>query len=60
MTDGLPLSIEILAFDHDPPEGLDRVIGGTVYFEEAKRIGQDMLSIGDVERERPPGYSPRQ
>jgi hypothetical protein len=56
MTDRLPLTIEILALDHDLPEVLDRVIGGTVYFEEAKRTGQHLLSIADVERGPHQGY----
>jgi hypothetical protein len=34
---------------------LDRVIGGSVYLEEAKRIGQRLLSIVD-DNPRPRGY----
>jgi hypothetical protein len=52
----LPLTIEILALDHDPPEVLDRVIGGTVYFEEAKRIGQHLLSLANMESGLAQGY----
>jgi hypothetical protein len=45
MTDKVPFTIEILGLDHDRPVVVDRVIGGSVYFEEAKRIGQRLLSI---------------
>jgi hypothetical protein len=40
MIDKQPFTIEILGLDHDRPVIVDRVIGGSVYFEEAKRIGQ--------------------
>jgi hypothetical protein len=39
MTDKLPFTIEILEFDDERPVVLDRVIGGSMYLEEAKRIG---------------------
>ena len=47
MTDKVPFTIEILRLDHDCPVVVDRVIGGSVHFEEAKRIGQRLLSIAD-------------
>ena len=40
MADKLPFTIEILEFGDERPLVPDRVIGGSVYFEEAKRIGQ--------------------
>jgi hypothetical protein len=55
MIDKQPFTIEILGLDHDRPVIVDRVIGGSVYFEEAKRIGQRLLSIADAER-HPHGY----
>src|SRR5258708_5695100 len=55
MTDKLPYTIEILEFEDDRPVVLDRVIGGSVYLEEAKRIGQHLLSIVDSGT-RPKGY----
>jgi hypothetical protein len=48
MTDRLPLTIEILGFEDGRPVVLDRVIGGSVYLEEAKRIGQHLVSIVDA------------
>jgi hypothetical protein len=49
----LPLTIEILVDGR--PVVLDRVIGGSAYLDEAKRIGQRLLSI--VDAETPPiGY----
>ncbi|MEW6394975.1 MAG: hypothetical protein AB1582_10520 [Pseudomonadota bacterium] len=54
MTDRAPFTIEILGFEHDCPVVLDRVVGDSVYFEEAKRIGQHLLSI--VEGPQPRGY----
>ena len=51
----LPLTIEILGLKGREPVVLDRVIGGTVFLDEAKRIGQHLLSI--VAEETPPsGY----
>jgi hypothetical protein len=55
MADRVPFTIEILGLDHDRPVIVDRVIGGSMYFEEAKRIGQHLLSIADVET-HPQGY----
>jgi hypothetical protein len=55
MTDKLPFTIEILEFEDESPAVLDRVIGGSVYFEEAKRIGQHLLSFVDTGT-RPRGY----
>jgi hypothetical protein len=48
MTDKLPFTIEILEFDNEHLVVIDRVIGGTVYLDEAKRIGQHLLAIGDA------------
>jgi hypothetical protein len=51
----LPLTIEILGSKDGKPVVLDRVIGGSAYLDEAKRIGQRLLSI--VDAETPPiGY----
>lgn len=44
----LPLTIEILGFEGGQPVVLDRVIGGSAYLEEAKRIGQHLLSVSDA------------
>ena len=55
MTDKLPFTIEILEFEAESPAALDRVIGGSMYFEEAKRIGQHLLSVVDTGT-RPRGY----
>jgi hypothetical protein len=55
MADKLPFTIEILEFGDERPLVLDRVIGGSVYFEEAKRIGQHLLSFVDAGA-RPHGY----
>jgi hypothetical protein len=55
MADKLPFTIEILEFEDERPVVVDRVIGGSVYFEEAKRIGQHLLSIVDAGT-RPHGY----
>jgi len=48
MADKLPFTIEILGFEDERLVVIDRVIGGSVYFEEAKRIGQHLLSIVDA------------
>jgi hypothetical protein len=48
MADKLPFTIEILEFEGERSAVIDRVIGGTVFFEEAKRIGQHLLSIADA------------
>jgi hypothetical protein len=46
MMDREPLTIEILGKSNgNQPAVLDRVIGGTVYLDEAKRIGYHLLSI---------------
>ena len=55
MTDKLPFTIEILEFEDESPAALDRVIGGSVSFEEAKLIGQHLLSVVDTGT-RPRGY----
>jgi hypothetical protein len=51
----LPLTIEILGLKDGAPVVVERVIGGTVYLDEAKRIGQHLLSIADAEA-APMGY----
>jgi fibrillarin-like rRNA methylase len=44
--DHQPLTVEVLgATTGGQPSVLDRVIGGTVYLDEAKRIGRHLLSI---------------
>ena len=55
MIDKVPFTIEILGSGHDSSVIVDRVIGGSVYFEEAKRIGQHLLSVVDTGT-RPRGY----
>ena len=55
MADKLPFTIEILEFGDERPLVPDRVIGGSVYLEEAKRIGQHLLAIVDAGT-RPHGY----
>ena len=56
MADKLPFTSGPRGFVEDEgPVVIDRVIGGSVYFEEAKRIGQHLLSIVDVGI-RPHGY----
>jgi hypothetical protein len=50
MSDQKPLTIEILGESNGThPVVLDRVIGGTVYLEEAKRIGHRLFAITDGE-----------
>jgi len=44
-----PLTIEILALGSGAPSVIDRVTGGTFYFDEAKRIGERLLSRTEVE-----------
>ena len=51
----LPLTIEILGLKDGASVVIERVIGGTVYLDEAKRIGQRLLSIADAEA-APTGY----
>jgi hypothetical protein len=48
MTERVPFTVEILGLDRDRPVVIDRVICGSVSFEEAKRIGQHLFSIADV------------
>ena len=56
MADKLPFTIEILEFvENEGPVVLDRVIGGSAYFDEAKRIGHHLLSIVDAAK-RPLGF----
>jgi len=55
MTDRLPFTIEILRFDEPGPLVLDGVIGGSVYLDEAKRIGRHLVSIVK-NGQRPLGY----
>jgi hypothetical protein len=55
MADKVPFTIEILGVENDHPVVVDRVIGGSMDFEEAKRIGEHLLSIAD-EGSRPKGY----
>ena len=45
MIDKRPFTIEILGLDRDRAVIVDRVIGGSVYFEEAKKLA---LALGDV------------
>jgi hypothetical protein len=47
MTDKLPFTLEILEFDDERPVVIDQVIGGSMYLEEAKRIGRHLLSLVD-------------
>jgi hypothetical protein len=56
MSDRAPLTIEIVGLEEGRPVVLDRVIGGTVYLDEAKQIGQRLLSIIDTKKTRPEGY----
>jgi hypothetical protein len=55
MPDKAPLTIEIIGITEGRSVVLDRVIGGTVYIDEAKQIGQRLLSIVDAEI-TPTGY----
>ena len=51
MSDRTPLTIEVLGGSNGAhPVVLDRVIGGTIYLEEAKRIGHRLLEVaeGDI------------
>lgn len=48
MSDRKPLTIEVLGGSAEThPVVLDRVIGGTIYLDEAKRIGHRLLEIAD-------------
>ena len=51
----LPLTIEIFGLEDGEPVILDRVVGATVYVNEAKRIGQRLLLKLDGETQ-PKGY----
>jgi hypothetical protein len=51
----LPLSVEVFGLKDGEPVILDRVVGATVYVDEAKRIGRRMLSKVDA-RTQPRGY----
>jgi hypothetical protein len=55
MIDKQPFTIEVFGLDQDRPAIVDRVIGGSVHFEEAKLIGQRLVSIADAET-HPQGY----
>jgi hypothetical protein len=44
-----PLTIEILALGPGNTQVVDRVTGATMFVEEAKRIGQRLLLVSDVE-----------
>ena len=44
-----PLTIEVFGLKDGNPVVLDRVIGGSVYLDEAKRIGRRLFSIADEE-----------
>jgi hypothetical protein len=48
LPDNAPFTIEILGLDRDHPTVVDRVIGGSIYIEEAKRIGQRLLCIAEA------------
>jgi hypothetical protein len=57
MSDREPLTIEILGGSEiSHPIVLDRVIGGTIHMDEAKRIGRHLLSIADGGVVRPQGF----
>ena len=50
MANERPLTIEILALvPGGPPLVVDRVTGGTNYFDEAKRIGEHLLSRTELD-----------
>jgi hypothetical protein len=55
MSDKAPLTIEIIGIKKGRLVVLDRVIGGTIFIDEAKRIGERLLSIVDAEA-APTGY----
>ena len=48
MVDKRPLTIEILALGPEGPIVRDRVIGGTFFVDEAKRIGERLLSRTEI------------
>jgi hypothetical protein len=48
MPDRMPLTIEVLGGgDGKHPVVFDRVTGGTIYLDEAKRIGRRLFEIAD-------------
>jgi hypothetical protein len=50
MSDRKPLTIEVLGkSDGTHPAVLDRVTGGTIYLDEAKRIGHRLFEIADAD-----------
>jgi hypothetical protein len=51
----LPLTIEVFGLKNDESVILERVIGATVYLDEAKRIGRRLLFKVDAETQ-PRGY----
>jgi hypothetical protein len=56
MSDSKPLTIEVLGESSgSQPVVLDRVTGGTIYLDEAKRIGQRLFGITDADI-RPRGF----
>jgi len=44
-----PLTVEVFGLKDGVPVVLDRVIGGSVSLDEAKRIGRRLFSIVDAE-----------
>jgi chemotaxis receptor (MCP) glutamine deamidase CheD len=48
MVDKRPLTTEILALGPEGPIVRDRVIGGTTVLDEAKRIGERLLSRTEI------------
>jgi hypothetical protein len=48
MVDKRPLTIEILALGSEGPIVRDRVIGGTAFLDEAKQIGERLLSRTEI------------
>jgi hypothetical protein len=51
-----PLTIEVLRKTTEPhPVVFDRVIGGTIYLDEAKRIARRLLEVADSDI-KPEGY----
>ena len=55
MTIKQPLTVEVFGLKDGSPVVLDRVIGGSVSLDEAKRIGYRLFSIVDAET-RPKGF----
>jgi hypothetical protein len=48
MSQDQPLTIEILGLGPGGPVIVDRVRGGSAYLDEAKRIGERLLSCSDI------------